>query len=67
MGKLKLNKIPEKLWIYLTVDFIIKLLLVAGKDIILVICDRLFKMTYFVTTTGGTLVERLARLFGDNI
>jgi len=49
------------------VDFITKLLIVAGKDAILVICDRLSKMMYFVTTTKGTLVERLARLFRDNM
>jgi len=49
------------------VDFITKLLLVAGKDAILVVCDRLSKMTYFVVTTEETLVEGLARLFRDNV
>ena len=48
-------------------DFIIKLPLVAGKDVILVVCDRLSKMTYFVVTTEGILVEELVQLFGDNI
>ena len=41
VGKLKLSKVPEILWIYLTVDFIIKLPVVAGKDAILVVCNRL--------------------------
>ena len=41
VGKLKLSEILEKLWIYLTVDIIIKLLLVAGKDTILVACNKL--------------------------
>jgi len=49
------------------VDFIIKLPLVAGKDVILVVCDRLSKMTYFVVTTEGILVEELVQLFRDNI
>jgi len=49
------------------VNFITKLLVVAGKDMILVVCDRLSKITYFVTTTEGTLVEELARLFRDNV
>jgi len=49
--KLKLSEILEKLWAYLMVDFITKLLLVAGKDLILVVCDRLSKMTHFVATT----------------
>ena len=66
-GKLKLSKVPEKPWTHLTVDFITKLLVVAGKDAILVVCDRLFKMTYFVATTEGTSVEGLARLFRDNM
>lgn len=39
------NEIPEKLYTHLTVDFIAKLPLVARKDIILVVCNRLSKMT----------------------
>jgi len=66
-GKLKLSEVPEKLWTHLTVDFITKLLVVAGKDAILVVCDRLSKITHFVATTEGTLVEGLARLFRDNV
>ena len=66
-GKLKLSEVPEKSWTYLIVDFITKLLLVAGKDIILVICNRLSKMTHFVATTKGTLTEEVARLFRDNM
>jgi len=65
--KLKLSEILEKLWIYLTVDFIMKLLLVARKYAILVVCDRLFKMTHFVATIKGTLAEGLVRLFRDNV
>ena len=66
-GKLKLSKVPEKPWTHLIVDFITKLLVVAGKDAILVVCDRLSKMTHFVATTEGTLVEGLVRLFRDNM
>ena len=67
VGKLKLSKVLEKLWIYLMVDFITKLLLVARKDTILVVCNRLSKITHFVATTERTSAERLARLFKDNI
>jgi len=49
------------------VDFITKLPVVVEKDAILVVCDRLSKMTYFVTTIEETSVERLARLFKDNV
>ena len=48
-------------------DFITKLSLVAGKDAILVICNRLSKIIYFVTTTEGTSAEELTRLFRDNM
>jgi len=61
-GKLKLSEVLEKPWIHLMVNFITKLLLVARKDAILVVCNRLFKMTHFVATTEG-----LARLFRDNV
>jgi len=66
-GKLMANKIPEKLWTHLIVDFITKLLLVAEKDTILKVCNRLLKMAHFVATTEGILVESLARLFRDSM
>ena len=65
--KLMMNEILEKTWIYLMVDFIIKLSLVVGKDIILVVYNRLSKIAHFVTTTKGILAERLARLFRNNV
>ena len=64
---MKLSEVPEKLWSYLIVDFITKLLVVAGKDAILVVCNQLSKMTYFVATTERTSVEGLARLFQNNV
>jgi len=66
-GKLKLSEVPEKLWTYLMVDFITKLPVVAKKDVILVVCDMLSKMTHFVVTKQGTSAEGLARLFKDNV
>ena len=66
-GKLKLSEVPQKTWSHLTVDFITKLPVVAEKDAILVVCDRLSKMTHFVATTEETSVEGLARLFRDNV
>ena len=65
--KLKLSEVPKKPWSHLTVDFITKLLVVAGKDAVLVVCDRLLKMTHFVAIMEGTSAEGLARLFQDNI
>ena len=63
VGKLKLGEVSEKLWMYILVDFITKLPTVAGKDAILIVCNRLLKMTHFVAITEGTLAEGLARLF----
>ena len=63
-GKLKLSEVPQKTWTHLIVDFITKLPVVVGKDAVLVVCDRLSKMTHFVATM---LAEGLARLFRDNV
>ena len=65
--KLKFSEVLEKLQTHLTVDFIKKLLVVAGKDTILVVYDRLSKITYFVAMTEEMSVKGLARLFKDNV
>ena len=49
------------------VDFIMKLLVVAGKDVILVVCNKFFKIIHFVVTTEKMSVKGLAWLFRDNI
>jgi len=66
-GNLKLSEVLEKLWTYLTVDFITKLLLVARKDTILVVCNKLSKITHFVATIEEISTEGLTRLFRNNI
>jgi len=48
-------------------DFITKLPIVAGKDIIMVVCNWLSKMMHFVATIEGTLAESLVRLLRDNV
>ena len=65
--KLKLSEMPEKPWTHLTVDFITKLPVVARKDVILVVCNRLSKMTHFMAATERISAEELARLFRDNV
>ena len=47
---------------HLTVNFITKLLLVAGKDAILVVCNRLSKIAHFVATMEGISMEDLVRV-----
>ena len=46
VGKLKPNQIPEKLWQYISVDFITKLPVSKGHDSILVVCDRFSIMSH---------------------
>ena len=48
-------------------NFITKLLIVARKNAILVVCNKLSKMAHFVATTEETLAKELARLFRDNM
>jgi len=62
-GKLMPNVVPEKPWSYITADFITKLPLAQGYDMILVVCDRMMKMAHFVSTTERTLAEEVERLF----
>ena len=61
------NLILEKPWTHISVDFITKLLLAQEYNSILVVVNKLTKMVYFISTTEKTLVERLARLFRDNV
>ena len=61
------NEVLEKPWIYLIVDFIMKLPLVAKKYEILVVYNRLSKIAHFIATTEGILVKELVQLFRDNI
>ena len=48
-------------------DFITKLPIVARKDVILVVYNRLSKITHFVETIEETSVKGLARVFKDNV
>jgi len=60
-GRLMVNKVLEKLWMHLIVDFITKLMLVAGKDAILVVCNRLPKMA-FCDNYKGDISRRIGEI-----
>jgi len=66
-GKLRPNQVPERPWQHILVDFIMKLPVSKGHDLILVVCDKFLKMSHFVVTTEKTTVEGLMRLFRDNM
>jgi len=61
------NSILEKSWTHILADFITKLPLAQGYDLILVVVDRLTKMVYFILTTEKTSAKGLARLFRNNV
>ena len=67
VGKLRPNKVLEKPWQHILVDFITKLLVSKGYDSILVVCNRFSKMSHFVVTTEKIIAEGLARLSRDNV
>ena len=67
VGKLRPNKVLERLWQYISVDFIMKLPVSKDYDSILVVCDRFLKMSHFVATTEKIIAEGLARLFRNNV
>jgi len=66
-GKLRPNKVPEKPWQHISVDFITMLLVSKGYNLILVVCDRFSKMSHFVVMIEKIIAERLTRLFRDNV
>ena len=66
-GKLRSNKVPEKPWQHISVDFIMKLLLSKDHNSILVVCDRFLKISHFVVTTEKIMAKILAKLFRDNV
>ena len=66
-GKLRLNTVLERLWQYISVDFVTKLPISRDYDSILVVCDRFSKMLHFIVTTAKIIAKGLAKLFRDNV
>jgi len=58
--KIMPNSILEKAWTHISADFITKLPLAQGYDLILVVVDRFMKMAHFVPTTKRTSTEEQA-------
>ena len=62
-----MEEVLKKPGMHILVDFITKLLIVAEKDAILVVCNKLSKMTHFIATIERITAEGLVRLFRDNV
>ncbi|GJZ95601.1 putative reverse transcriptase domain-containing protein [Tanacetum coccineum] len=67
-GLLQQPEIPEWKWDNITMDFITKLpRSKSGHDTIWVVVDRLTKSAYFLATREDYSIEKLARLYIDEI
>ena len=67
VGKLRPNTVLKRLWQYISVDFIIKLLVFRGHDSVLVVCNRSSKILHCIVIAEKTTTEGLTKLFRDNI
>ena len=65
--KLKLNAVLERLWKYISVDFITKLPISRGYDSILVVCNRFSKMLHFIAMTKKIIAGELMKLLRNNV
>ena len=62
-GLLKQLPVPERLWNSISMDFIKKLPMSDGSDMILVIIDHLTKQSIFIPTVNTITSPMLAKLF----
>jgi len=61
------NSILKKPWSHILANFITKLPLAQGCNLILVVVDRLIKMAHFIPIIEKTIAGGLVRLFRDNV
>ena len=66
-GLLDPLKIPKMKWTDISVDFMEGLSKSKGKDVILVVVDRLTKYTHFIPLSHPYTVKKVADIFMDNI
>jgi len=65
--KLRPNKVSERLWQHISIDFIMKLPMSKCHDLILVVCDRFSKNVPLCGNNRKTTAKGLAKLFRDNV
>lgn len=66
-GLLEPLEIPDMAWQHITMDFIEGLPKSSGKDVILVVVDRLTKLAHFIPLSHPYIVNTVAQAFIDNI
>ena len=67
VGKLILNKVPDRQWQVISVDMIGELPESHGNNAILVVVDRLSKRIHAIPTVTSLDSEGVARLFLENV
>ena len=66
-GLLQPNEVPDQPWRSITMDFITDLPESDGYDTILVVIDRLTKMSHFISCKKGLDTRQFTTLFMQNI
>lgn len=66
-GLLEPLEIPDMAWSHITMDFIVDLPLSRGKDVTLVVVDRLTKYAHFLALSHPYTVQMAVEIFMDNI
>lgn len=66
-GLLDPLEIPDLAWSHISMDFIEGLPKSRGKDVILVVVDRLTKYAHFISLSHPYTIQQVAQLFMDNI
>lgn len=66
-GLLNPLEVPDMAWTHITMDFIEGLPKSQGKDVILVVVDRLTKYAHFLALSHPYTVEQVVQIFMDNI
>jgi hypothetical protein len=67
LGLLSPLPIPSQKWIDISMDFVEGLPKSQGKDVILVVVDRLTKYAHFLALSHPYNVQKIADLFMNNI
>ena len=66
-GVLKPLPIPDQHWKDISMDFVTGLPSIEGKDIILIVVDRLIKIKHFIATTAEVSAQIVADLYMNNV
>lgn len=67
LGLVQPLPIPQRVWTYISMDFIVGLPLCKGKSVILAVVDRLSKCAHFIAMSHPYTTIIVAHVFIDNV